>query len=81
MARYYVTMTWDNWPEGGSYGSIFEAKDHVEAEKQCRLEMAETRSSDWPEYSSDEALDAYGEEWHLVDCFDLNEFIARHKEQ
>ena len=33
--RFYVTLTWDNWPEGGSYGAVVEAKDH-EAEDLVR---------------------------------------------
>jgi hypothetical protein len=77
MKRFYVTMTWDDFPEGGSYGTVVEAEDHEEAEKLCRLEMAQIRveggSGDGctaEEYPTDD--------WHLIDCGDLDEFIARH---
>lgn len=74
MPRFYVTLTWHDWPEGGSYGTIVEAKDHEEAEKMSRAEMAESYSAtinSTVEY----AQRAYGHNWHLVDCFNLDDFI------
>ena len=74
MTRFYVTLTWHDWPEGGSYGTIVEAKDHEEAEKMARAEMAESYSAtinSTVEY----AQRAYGHNWHIVDCFDLDAFI------
>lgn len=95
MTRWYVTMTWDNWPEGGSYGTVIEAETSDEAEEICRDEMAEIRCEpgdltdedradpdfDPADYDSEPEywLKAYAHEWHLVDCFDLDEFIARHQ--
>lgn len=78
MPRFYCTATWHDWPEGGSYGIIVEAKDHEEAEKMARAKMAESYSAtinSTVEY----AQRAYGYNWHLVDCFDLDQFIERHK--
>ena len=75
--RFYVTMTWDNWPEGGSYGTIIEAEDYDEAEELCRREMAAVRGDG--EESADVAREMWGEEWQTVDCFDLDEFIEQHK--
>jgi hypothetical protein len=86
LHRFYVTMTWDDFPEGGSYGTVVEAKDHEQAERFCRLEMAASRceqqSGDLDdnddEQSIEEFLDEYDAEWHLIDCFDLDEFIQNH---
>ncbi|MZR12680.1 hypothetical protein GQE99_06555 [Maritimibacter sp. DP07] len=38
--RSYVTRNWHDYPEGGDFGTIVEAKDHDEAERLCGLEMA-----------------------------------------
>lgn len=78
--RYYVTMTWDDWPEGGSYGAIVEAETHEEAEAQVRQSMAECRAEDCEE-GEEEAdpahwLEAYADQWHVVDCQDFDEFVA-----
>ncbi len=75
--RWYVTMTWDDWPGGGSYGTIIEAATAEEAEKLCRMEMAASRAGD--DMSAEEYLEAYGDEWEEVDCFKLDEFIKRHQ--
>ena len=75
--KFYVTKTWHDWPEGGSYGTVVEANDHAEAEALCEAEMAQA----YAEFFDDEedpvgyARKAYGQEWHTVDCFDLDEFI------
>lgn len=79
MPRFYVSMTWDDWPEGGSYGTVVEAADHDEAEALCRREMAQSRIADGepgeenstPEYW----LEHYGDKWHVVDCYDLDKLI------
>lgn len=64
--RFYVSMTWDDWPEGGSYGTTVLALDHEAAEEACKLEMAELRADE----------DTDSDKWHVVDCFDLDEFIT-----
>jgi len=78
MAKFYVTMTWDNWPEGGSYGEIIEAENDHEAEASCRQMMAESRAGDPDdkdydaEFDSPEYyLEAYADEWEIVDCYDI----------
>ena len=76
--RFYVTMTWDDWPEGGSFGTIVEAEDYSDAEDACRLEMAETRFDPEIHDSESEVLASYGDEWFVVDCFPLDEFIKEH---
>lgn len=67
LKRFYVTMTWDNFPEGGSYGAVVWATDHGDAEQQIRLEMVDSR----------EDLDEPHPDWEVVDCFELDEFIER----
>jgi hypothetical protein len=66
LTRYYVTMTWDDWPEGGSYGDIVWASGYDDAEKQVVAGMIESRGDD-----------TYQLEWHIVDCFPLDDFIQR----
>lgn len=83
VKRFYVTMTWDDWPEGGSYGTILEADDAMQAEEKTKAEMAGVRAEGFTEgeeeASFDYWLENYGNEWCLVDCFDLDEFIERNK--
>jgi hypothetical protein len=81
MKRYYVTMTWDDFPEGGSYGDIFEADSPEQAEQLCVQAMAEARSkgSDDPDEAPEVYISDYASDWHLIDCFDLDEFIAKHQ--
>ncbi len=76
--RFYVTMTWHDWPEGGSYGTVVEAKDYAEAEDLCRAEMREAYADEVGEDFDDDYLDERDANWHLVDCFDLDEFIKNH---
>jgi hypothetical protein len=33
MKRFYVTMTWEDWPEGGSFGHIVEAETEGETDE------------------------------------------------
>lgn len=84
MTRWYVTMTWDDWPKCGSYGTIVEAENHQQAEEKCKLEMARHRATNESERTDDaltceEVLGTWAGDWHTVDCFDLDEFINRHK--
>lgn len=109
MPRFYVTMTWDDWPEGGSYGTVVEAPDHETATEMVRREMAASRAgpedadpdycancmttdqdgsgvcvdcggTDWVEGRSAEQVvyEGYAHAWHVVDCFDLDQFIQQH---
>lgn len=72
--RFYVTKTWEDWPEGGSCGEIIEAETHEEAEQKMLSIMAEYRADE--EFSADYYLEDYADDWHTVDCFDLDQFIA-----
>lgn len=74
--RFYVTMTWHDWPEGGSYGTVVEAKDHAEAEDLCRAEMKQTMFEEYD--CDDDYLDDRDSNWHVVDCFNLDDFIKTH---
>lgn len=88
--RWYVTLTWDDWPEGGSYGTVIPAEMMActgeEAVAMAKREMAETRAfecnpdapPDRHEALVDQILRDYGDEWHVVDCFIVDDFIARH---
>jgi len=67
--RWYVTMTWENWPEDGAYGTIVEAVDEISAEAACANEMIAIRSN---------AKD-HVKQWHMLDCFDVDRFIEKHK--
>lgn len=80
--RFYVTMTWDDWPEGGSFGTVVNAETAEEAEVSCRIEMAMSRATESGLHDKDvieQMFAEYGDHWHLVDCFDLDDFIAQHK--
>ena len=78
MKRFYVTMTWHDFPEGGSYGTVVEAEDHEQAAAMCRTEMAHFGSENGHQTEA-EMLEYYNDDWELIDCFDLDEFIERHK--
>jgi len=84
MSRFYTTLTWDNWPEGGSYGDIVEAANSTEAEAMVRLMMAASRLDDESEDESEDEdevqriMEEHADDWHLVDCWDVDDFIARH---
>lgn len=113
MTRFYVTMTWDNFPKGGIYGIIVEADSPAQAEELCKQEMAKFRAEtlfngDWEEppacvecgntehdgsdvcpdcgciewtegvTHAQSMLSTYGDDWHVIDCFDLDAFITRH---
>lgn len=84
--RFYVSLTWDDWPEGGSFGTVVDAINYDEAERKARAEMAthraEGRNSDLDEdeepWTCERILAELGDEWHVVDCFPLDDFIRRH---
>lgn len=71
MKRFYVTMTWHDFPEGGSFGTVVEARDHNHAEELCREEMAAALSDECGEHEDVRS----SMDWYLIDCFDLDEFI------
>ncbi len=76
MAIFYVTMTWDDWPEGGSFGTFVVADDDDEALEKCREEMADTRSDGDKDYPASYYRENYGDEWHVVDCFEVEDWIV-----
>lgn len=84
MTRWYVTLTWDDWPEGGSYGTVVQAETYDAAVATAKREMAETRDDAFhstPEEAdaaAERLLEALGDEWHVVDCFKLDDFLAEH---
>lgn len=95
MPRYYVSMTWDDWPEGGSYGTVVEAESHEAAETAVRWMMAESRAEETVDVEdcvtieqedvvfqaeTNRIFSDYSNSWHLVDCFDLDEFITAHQQ-
>lgn len=85
--RWYVTLTWDGWPTGGSYRTIVETEDNSPetAIQDAREAMAISRLPERAPYRSDlevaravaEILDELGDAWHVVDCFDLDTFVRR----
>lgn len=83
--KFYVTLTWDNWPEGGSFGTVVMAEDHDKAIALAKLEMAHARLDGYYESEAEVEADAQamlavlGREWHVVDCFALNELLDNHR--
>lgn len=79
--RWYVTKTWDDWPEGGSFNTIVQADTYGDAEHAAIWEMAQSRA-DEREDGCDEAyiIGIYGHEWHTVDCFTVDGFIQNNRE-
>ena len=111
--KFYVSLTWDDWPEGGSFAESVWAANETEAERAVRWSMAESRAveqcrDDEPDHcahcgfdeqdgsdicpecgwnawtkgrsAAEQVLDSYGTEWHLVDCFRIDEFVMQHIE-
>lgn len=79
MKRWYVTMTWDDWPEGGSYGTVVEAETYTDAVRACEDEMCMARGwSTAPDEDDGGFCQELVDQWAVVDCFDLDEFIANH---
>ena len=80
LKRFYVSMTWHDWPEGGSYGTVIKAMNHEEAKTLCRREMAESLSYECDE-SIEELMENEGCKWCVVDCFELDQFILNHTQK
>lgn len=80
LKKYYVSLTWDEWPEGGSYGTTVMAEDPQDAEKQARNEMAISRA-DEQETTVEDILMTYANDWHVVDCFKVEDFLKNHINQ
>jgi len=83
MTRFYITMTWHNWPDGGYWGETITAIDQNEAITAAKEKMAESlvneRGCDEGEDHDTavaEALSNYADEWMVVDCFDLDIFLV-----
>lgn len=79
MPYYYVSATWEGWPTAGSFGEILEADSDEEARSCVKQHMAESRAAavaqEYPEDDATYYLEHYGEEWHVVDCFLIRDFL------
>ena len=87
LVRFYVTMAWENFPEGGSYGDVVWARDHGEAEDLVRKNMAYVRCEgvrpeDYHFYDCEtfeqlhaQFLQAHQHQWEVIDCWRLDDFI------
>jgi len=62
---WYVTMTWEDWPEGGSYGDVVLADTDEDAIRIVRQDMAALSRDDYNDYN----------DWHVVDCFPLADAV------
>jgi len=78
---WYVTLTWDDWPEGGSFGTVVQADNHDDAERAAHWEMAGTRVDDGAFEDEAEVIDALIADWHLVDCFRLQDLFDMHRDK
>lgn len=81
MTRFYVTMGWEDFPEGGTYGDVIEAADQDAAIEQCKKDMAACRAdgnAEDAEADAAEILEEYNNNWTNIDCWDVDEFIERH---
>lgn len=88
LRRYYVSMTWEEESRLGGYTTVLWATSYWEAEEKCRDEMASVRVQGHEESGdgsgeddlSDTAwwLQNYGGQWKLIDCFEVDAFIAMH---
>lgn len=92
MIPYYVTLTWDDWPEGGSYGTVVpvpmdppEGAGLAEwqegdwsryATAMAKQKMAESRATEDPDHDADYYLKTYSDQWHIVDCVPVTDMIV-----
>ena len=83
---YYVTKTWENFPEGGSCGEIVWACSYQTAEEVMIEIMIDNRSSEWfeegmspeEEKASREAYkEANASDWHTIDCTPVREMVQQ----
>lgn len=81
MPRFYVSMTWEDWPEGGSFVGTTEAASDEEAVSKVMdaMALARTEGMDGELATPEYWLLEYGEDWELVDCFNIDEFIEEHR--
>lgn len=72
---HYVSMTWDDWPEGGSYGAQIMADDQNAAIAIAKLQMADSRCGGEDADSETSLplywLENYSDDWHTVDCWEM----------
>lgn len=73
FTTFYVTATWDNWPEGGSYGEVVQANSDNEAEEAIMAGMAESRANE--DRTEEEVRESFGRQWWIVDCMPLAKFM------
>ena len=81
LETYYVTLTWHDFPEGGSFGTLVKAKNHIEAEELARVEMADAYTKDDEVEEEDylnhlaNMVESYWDKWGLIDCWPVEDFI------
>lgn len=91
--QWYVSMTWHNFPEGGTFATVVSARDDKQAKYLALHEMASSYRNNYgtpagvllsaDEGVSDEEITSavamhFLDEWHVVDCFNVAEFFAQH---
>lgn len=73
MKTFSLILTWDNFPEGGTYGTVVKAEDETQAEELARQEMAALRSEahvddeTTHEEAAQSVRDSYEHEWIVVE--------------
>lgn len=89
MARFYVTMTWEDWPQGGSWVDYVEVEPEAPdgqitsemVSRAAKKEMALARSLDSEgnpnQEDAQEILETFGGDWFLADHFNVDEFMDR----
>jgi len=77
MTRWSVTITWEDYPEGGTYGSVVEADSREAAISLCKREMALSRNPR-DEQNPEEIIAEYGDDWDVIECYDLDQDIIGH---
>lgn len=79
--RFYVCMTWEEFPAKGCYRAVIEARSKREAAEKCRERMAERRAVGDAQRNPDIAdtaediLTMYGDDWHSAECREIKAFI------
>lgn len=83
--KYYIAMTWENWPQCSAYTTVVTALNYEEASKLCMREMLaiiiDEGLIDKPAEDADLDVLADHQPWYLVDMFALDEFFHIHMKE